>query len=145
MKPVETWILLANATFARVVANRGPGKGIVAMGGKTWRADPPVDYSDEAGHARMNTTYSQASLTSKDPKELAEHIFATQLAEKMIEFRRKGAYDRLIVVASPHMLGSLRETLPDAVTDTVAAEVAKDLTHATLEELPKLLSNVIAA
>ncbi|MFY0691081.1 MAG: host attachment protein [Paracoccaceae bacterium] len=145
MKPVETWILLANATFARIVANRGPGKGIVAMGGKTWRAEPPVEYSDEAGHARMSTAYSQASLTSKDPKELAEQVFAHTLAEELVGFRRKGAYDRLIIAASPHMLGSLRESLPDYVSDTVVAEIAKDLTHATLEDLPKLLSNVLAA
>jgi hypothetical protein len=38
MKPVVTWVVLANARTIRVLAHRGTGKGLAAMAGQMWHA-----------------------------------------------------------------------------------------------------------
>jgi protein required for attachment to host cells len=145
MKPVVTWVLLANAEIAYVVVNSGPGKGFVKPNGKTWRAMPPVGYADDAGLGHSIAGPSQAAKTRRDPNALAEARFASEVAQRLADFYRRAAFDRLILVAAPHMLGELRSALKGAVKDSLLVEIDKDLTKANLQDLPDLLADVIAA
>ena len=144
MKPIVTWVLLANAGMARVVANHGPGKGLVPMAGKTWHADEPVEYSDQPGTEKTGNTPGSVSLSTGDPKDLAETVFSVHVASELAASAQKGEFDRLIVSAGPSMLGKLRAAIPQGVKDKVTAEVDKDLTHIKVEDLASHLQDVIA-
>jgi len=145
MKPITTWILLANASMARVVANHGPGKGFKAMGGKTWHADKPVEYADKPGVEHRGSAYGNVSYISGDPKDAAETAFATKLASELEVLCREERYERLIISAAPRLLGKLRTALPEVVRAKVSAEINKDLTNIPLDGLVGHLKGVIAA
>ena len=145
MKPIVTWVLLANAGTAKIVANHGPGKGFVELDGKAWDAEKPVDYADQPGTEQSSTTHGSVGLPSGDPKDAAETLFATHLASELASFARNGEFDRLIISAGPSMLGKLRAAIPTRVKGMVTAEVDKDLTHIKIRDLPSHLQDVIAA
>ncbi|MEH6833634.1 MULTISPECIES: host attachment protein [Falsihalocynthiibacter] len=145
MKPVVTWAVLANAEIAHVMKNNGPGKGFVSEAGKTWHADPPLEYSDAAGMGHSSHGHANAAKTRRDPAALAQAKFATFIAAQLAHGYRDRSFDRLILVAAPHMLGLLRAALPDTIKETVMGAVDKDLTKVAPKDLSKHLENIIAA
>ncbi len=55
------------------------------------------------------------------------------------------AFDRLVIVAPPQVLGALRGALSSTVRARVASEVSKDLMNCSSYELPKHLGPTMAA
>jgi len=55
--------------------------------------------------------------------------FAKRIAEELESARKDHAFDRLVVMAAPRMLGLLRDAMPDTSRSAVVAEVPKDLVH----------------
>ncbi len=56
---------------------------------------------------------------------------------------RRAAYDELVIVAPPKMLGFLREAMPDPLRKLVRREEAKDLTRLSPAELPERLRQLL--
>ncbi len=148
MKPIRTWILIANGTRARLVLNDGPGHGIKALKGlafgteavsaKDLTGDRQGRVSDSAGPGRH-------ALESKHhPEDLHRQQFLREVVDAIAAKYNAGEFDRLIVVASPKVMGELRAFIPDEIQQTITAEVAKDLTHLENDELIKHLSDVVA-
>ena len=65
--------------------------------------------------------------------------FAKRIAEALERARKDRAFDRLVVMAAPRMLGLLRDAMPDTSRAAVVAEVPKDLVHVD----PKAIRNYI--
>lgn len=145
MKPLITLAVLANARTARIVENCGPGKGFTAASRHTLQAPPALENADRAGSHPISGSHGSAAFEASDPKQAAEAGFARMIAEDLQKRHAKGAFDRLILTAAPHMLGQLRAALPDSVKGTVMGEVDKDLTQVPLTDLAGHLKDVIAA
>ena len=66
------------------------------------------------------------------------------MARALAEFlgRADSGFEQLVLVASPQVLGALREALTPAVKAQVVAELAKTLTD---HPLPKIAKEVVAA
>lgn len=144
MKAINTWIVLANAETARFVVNSGPGKGLKAAGRGELHADPPRPYADRAGAVHSRVGPGVSAVEQSDPKELAETEFAEALCDYLQTRFEAHDFDRLIIVAGPHMLGKLRKALPEDVAKAVTAEIDKDLTRIPIKDLPRHLQDVIA-
>jgi protein required for attachment to host cells len=56
-------------------------------------------------------------------------LFARKVALRIDQDRMAKAFDKLVIVASPKVLGLLRQSLPAPVQSFIAAEVPKDLAH----------------
>lgn len=148
MKPVKTWILVADGARARIFLNDGPGKGIRELAGHTSAkalkpsreidADRPGRVFDSAGVGR------HAMEPPTDPQRHAKHEFAAMLAQKLKAALDAHEYDRLIVVAAPLTLGDLRKQLDKTVLDRIHGEIPKDLTRAPDGEIAKRLESVLA-
>ncbi len=148
MKPIKTWILIADGAQARIVLNDGPGKGIKALDGLEFSADHratrdimadrPGRTFDKFGPGRHAKEYSS------DPHRQLKKRFAAELAGMLDEKLRAGAYDRLVLLAPPAMLGDLRAELSEQVRAKLVGEVAKDLTKVPLNALPNHLEDIIA-
>jgi protein required for attachment to host cells len=54
-------------------------------------------------------------------------LFARRIAEALSLAHQQSHFDRLVVIAPPRFLGTLREALPGPLHATIAAEIAKDL------------------
>ncbi len=145
MKPTVTWAVMANSSHAYVAENNGPGRGFAEVAGREYRAPDPVAYADQPGVTQSSKGPGRAALEKNDPKRLAEEQFARALGSHLKDDLAKGRFDRLVLVAAPHMLGELRAALPDQVRAAVVAEVDKDLTQVPARDLSARLGHVIVA
>jgi len=147
MKPVRTWIVIADGARARIVMNAGPGRGVVADSNLVFRsenrklqeimADRPGRSFDSAGKGR------HAMAGGADAVREDERHFLQSLAERLEMEAMAGAYDRLILIAPPRALGDLRPFLSKSVKNRVYDEIAKDLTHLPNDRLTDHLSATI--
>jgi protein required for attachment to host cells len=147
MKPTTTWILIADGARGRLFANRGPGKGLELLY-ESLDADHRATHDivdDRLGRTHESVGASRHAISARhDPhRELKRH-FAVKLAKMLDRRRMEHAYDRLVLVAPPAVLGDLREALSDSVRSLVRAELDKDLTKTPIAELPEHLDAVLA-
>lgn len=108
----------------------------------------PSDREQSANRpGRMNDTGVQqrSAMDDTDWHELAKHRFAADLADQLYAEAHKGAFDRLVLVASPKVLGDLREALHKEVADKVIAEVPKTLTNHPVNEIETLVKKELDA
>ena len=146
MKPVETWILIADGARARVLANRGTGKGLAEVEGMSVAAEHLANrqiMADRQGRTLNSATHMRHALAyPTDPKRHREQGFAASLAKRLEQAVNR--FDRLILVAAPATLGDLRQVLPARVRSKVVGELAKDLTHIEDEKIAPHVSHLIA-
>ncbi len=148
MKPVITWIVLADGNNARFFLNEGPGKGLKPL--------PELDRSTDTLKAgdimadRPGRSFSpsgqgrSAMEPPTDPVEKIEADFARDLADLLSEKIYAKAYQRLIIVAAPNSLGNIRKHLSAQVGEAVIAELPKNLINTPVNDLSGHLETVLA-
>jgi protein required for attachment to host cells len=146
-KPTTTWILIARRSSAVIFSSHGPGlpMSVVSEIGNPrgrWKnrdidADRPGRTFDRRGFGR------HAVSTEESPTERIEHEFAARLAEQLDHDRALNAFDRLVLVAPPKLLGVLRDELPNPTRQLVVGELAKDLVDPTPTEVREHLAGVV--
>ncbi len=149
MKPIVTWILIADAARARIFAHTGPGNGLQAVANRTFAHDLKGNQdtmADREGRSFSPGSGGRRSAMARpsDPARLDKQAFAGELAGVLEKDLRKGAFDRLVVVAPPRMLGDLRSALATDVSAAVYGEIDKDLTHVAERDLAPHLDGVLA-
>jgi protein required for attachment to host cells len=148
MKPVITWILVADGAQARVLENRGPGKGLTQVKGLAFEdahlrardinADRPGRSISSVGSGRS------AIEPPTDPVAYREAAFVRSLAEVLEERHEHGAYSRLIIAADPTALGTIREALCPQVRKAILAEMPKDLTNVPTSDMDRHFADMLA-
>ncbi len=143
-----TWVLIADSSRARILCTKSRLEDLVPVEDKVFRnthprlrdilSDRPGRTFDSVGAGRHAMAYSS------DARREDERAFAVRLGDALQESLRSNAFDQLVVVAPPKMLGDLRDKLPADVRKVIKAEVAKDLTHVPNPEIPALLEDVWA-
>ena len=68
--------------------------------------------------------------------------FARRIARRLDNARRKDEFDRLVVVAGPPFLGTVRQELSRPTRACVAREIGKDLVHSPPEVLARQLAAI---
>jgi protein required for attachment to host cells len=141
MKGHTTWILVADGARARIYQNQGLGLGLtetrfLEMVGM----HEPTRSINADREGRMG---QGAMVHSADPHREQKRVFARDIAEFLDDQAQANAFDRLVLVAPPKALGDLREKLNGAVSTKIVGEMAKDLTHVEMRELPKHLESVL--
>lgn len=143
-----TWVVVADSEKALFLRNL------------TDHANPNLDVFDEDEQenpsdraqsanrpGRMNDTGvgQRSAMDDTDWHELAKDRFASDLADKLYTEAHKGHFDKLVVVASPQVLGVLRDEMHKEVADKVVAEVPKTLTNHPVDEIEKLVKKELDA
>lgn len=148
MKPVKTWILVADGARARIYLNDGPGHGIKEISqhasqqamkpSRDIDADRPGRTFNSAGEGR------HAMEPPTDAKRHAKQEFAAELADTLKAALNAHKFDRLVVVAAPMTLGDLRKQFDKTVLNKVHGEIPKDLTSCDKDEITEQLGSVLA-
>ena len=76
---------------------------------------------------------------STQQHELA--LFAKEVAQRIDADRARNAFDRLVIVAGPKMLGLLRQSLPKQSHSLLAGEISKDVVQHGPETILRLVPN----
>ncbi|MFK7938781.1 MAG: host attachment protein [Roseovarius sp.] len=144
MKPIVNWIVLANARTAKVFENRGPGKGLVEHAGASWQADALTEPRDKAGRGHSIAGPGTAAVEQTDHQLQSDIRFARDVSDHLLRALSDHAFDRLVVVAGPHMLGLLRAQMDGRLRDVTVGEIAKDLLAQPTAKLEEHIGELIA-
>jgi protein required for attachment to host cells len=147
MKPVRTWIVVADGAQARILLNQGPGKGLepaleeqsdeARQASRNLGSDRPGRVHDRFGPGRHTI------VPRVDWHQFEKQKFAREMASILDSAAERKSFDRLILIAPPKTLGALRSAMHKNTARLVAGEVPKDLTQVTVGELPDHLRDVI--
>lgn len=91
--------------------------------------------SDKPGHYKASGSAHGAFSQQSDPKEIKIEAFSREIAKELDHGRNAHAYEKLILIAPPHMSGLLFQHLNKHVMDLVTHNIKKDIPHLTDHEL----------
>ena len=137
-----TWILIANATRARLYENTGIGKGLDLLEEFTHpesRLKGADLVSDRPGHMQSSGNGQGSRQPATSPRTFEAELFAREIAETLEFARAQNQFDRLILVAGTPFLGALRSQLSSHVLSRTSETLSKDYTAAKDKELGRHL------
>lgn len=139
-----TWIMVANASQAKLFANHGPKKGlqfIKELVHPESREKTSNLVSDRSG-SNVGTGHG-AFVQATDPKHHEAERFAQELSRELDDGRLNNAYDRLILVASAPFMGLVNSRLPESVRSKLSEIIDKDYTRLPIKELAGHLESYV--
>jgi protein required for attachment to host cells len=142
----RTWIFIGDGQRARIVANDGPGTGLMPLPKRTFshRAPPTHEIGTERPAIRGGRGLQRHGVATRvDWHRAAKQEFAGRMAEVLNHAAERKDYDRLVVVAPPETLGEIRRGLSRAARSLVIAAIGKDLTQIPDAEIPDHLGGAV--
>lgn len=127
-----TWILVADRARARLFTPGADGHALVEL--KDFINPEGVHPAQAYGHERAPRTHERmgparhAIEPHSTPEEKAAERFAHALVETLERGRVEHRFERLLLVAPPHFLGTLERVLGRQLRHCVAAQLDQDLT-----------------
>jgi protein required for attachment to host cells len=141
-----TWIIVANASQAKLYANTGPKKGlklIKELKHPESREKASELVSDRPGQMHSPGNSHRASQPKSNPKTNEARHFAQELARELNHGRSSGQVERLILVAPPAFMGLINEKLDGPTANLVSDRFEKDYTKSGEKELAGHLETCI--
>ena len=140
-----TWILVANASLAKLYANLGPNKGLQLVKELIHpesRQKNSELVSDRSG--AMNAGGGGGSMQPHTlPKQHEAKVFAQEIAQELYQGRTGNAFKRAIIVAPPAFMGMLNSVIDGPTAQLVSERFEKDYTKCTEPELNERLASAI--
>lgn len=141
---MNTWILVADESRARLFS-AAEHDGVMDELGAIAHAEGRMhdrEFTRDSGnatHARTGQgSHGIEPRTSEHDKHTIE--FAHALAELLEDGRNEHAYDKIVIAATPHLLGELRMAISDEVSKLLVDSVAKNMTRCSPEQIHELLN-----
>jgi len=92
--------------------------------------------ADKPGKYRSDTAGSGGAFTQRtDPKEIEIENFSREIAKEIDLGRVRNDFEKLILIAPPHMTGLLFQHLNKHAKDLIVNHIQKDLQHLKDHEL----------
>lgn len=146
--PHKAWVLIADGEKALFLRNVTDGEDPFLQVIRKEEQENPKDIDQSANRpGRMNDTGVQqrSAMDDTDWHEIAKERFADDLAEMLYARAHRGAFEHIVLVAPPKVLGELRKQLHQEVAQRVIGEVPKVLTNHPLNEIEDQVKADLAA
>lgn len=145
--PHDALVFVGDGRKALFLRNDGDTKCLNLKVEKIFENENPSTHeqgSDRPGRMSQGaTTGRKAAVEPTDWHELQEHQFTRIVAVAMEKAVRAKKGTALIVVAPPRTLAELRNVIHPDVKACVSAEMNKDLTRHSIEEIEKHLMDAV--
>lgn len=143
-RTMKTLVMVADGGQARLFRQEGPPARPVLsdiatlerpsahVAGRDLPADVPGWVFDQAGRGRRGGVGRARHGTAGeyDPDAAEVERFARRLSRRLDDERRRGAFQRLVLIVEPRFLGVLRPLLSGLTQRMIAVEIPRDLVHA---------------
>ena len=139
-----TWVLIADGEKALFLKNTTDEQDPYL---EVWREEeqdnPPTreQAANRRGRVGQSANHGKSAYEDTDWHELNKERFADDLADILYKQAHKGNFERLVICASPMVLGELRSKMHQEVSKRVVAEVDKTLTNHPVDEIEKILKS----
>lgn len=144
--PQGAWVLVADGEKALFLVNKGDDQDMHLIVREKEEKDNPQaqDWAaNRPGRFNDGPSVHRSAVEDTDWHVLEKERFAAELADELYKAAHKGKFDRIVIVASRLVLGELRDTLHQEVTDKIILEVPKVLTNHTLDKVEDILSSAL--
>ena len=138
----DDWILVGDGSKAWLLRNAGDAEQLRLESMEVIEQDNPPTReqgTDRPGRRADQGVQQRSAMEETDRHRLEEQRFAGRIAEALYKAAHAGAFERLILVAPPKVLGDLRKVLHDEVKQRLAGTLDKTLTNHSLADLEKVL------
>ncbi|QDF97156.1 hypothetical protein CJ010_11780 [Azoarcus sp. DD4] len=140
-----TWILVANASLAKLYANLGPNKGLKLV--KELIHPESRQKNAELVTDRPGAMAGGVGAGSMQPQTLPKQhqakVFAQEIAQELYHGRATNAFKRAIIVAPPAFMGMLNTVIDGPTSQLVTDRFEKDYTKTPEPELAARLAGTI--
>lgn len=143
----RTWVLVADGTKALMLFNRGDEEVPLLEPIRKAEHDlaPTREQGTSAPGRYADTPVGQRSAFEEtDWQRLEKERFAKEIAGQLSKAAMANAYDDLVLVAPPRILGELRSELHKEAAQRVKLELAKDLTHHPMDQIEAQIRDALA-
>jgi protein required for attachment to host cells len=126
-----TWILVANASLAKLYANLGPNKGLTLVKELIHPESRQKNsdlVTDRAGAMASVGNGSGSRQAQTLPKTHEAKVFAQEIAQELYHGRATNAFGRAIVFAPPAFMGMLNSVLDNPTAQLITDRFEKDYT-----------------
>jgi protein required for attachment to host cells len=147
MKPLKTWIAVADGAHARILLHASPEGGTKTIPKEIY-ADH-AEFTHELGDERPGRTFNSVGNTRHavephvDLHERREEEFLQKFALHINDSFAKDAFDQLIIVTPPRALGILRKNLSDQIRKHIIAEIGHDLAQRPDHEIAAAVAKAV--
>ncbi|MDJ0612715.1 MAG: host attachment protein [Rhizobiaceae bacterium] len=144
MRPLKTWILVADANRAWIAEHTKIGAGIHRLEDRTIVSNRTQDFRDGQGRSYKSYSSRRHKIEPKVHNDvvLTEHV--DEIIQLLLTSLKKREFDRLIICVATQTLGIFRKRMPASLKEIVIAEMSKDLTHVPLNEIARYFEDVLA-
>lgn len=113
---------------------------------KDEEANPPdrEQSANRRGRVQESAGSGVSAYQETDFHELQKDRFASDLADKLYKMAHAGRFEKLVIVASPQVLGVLRGAIHKEVSDKIVAEIPKTLTNHPMREIERIVKDELA-
>lgn len=142
-----TWVLIADGEKALFLQNDGddqnPDLNVQRI---EEQENPPTreQAANRRGRVFQSAGDGRSAYSDTDWHEFEKERFAKDVAEILYKKAHAGAYDRLVLVASPQVLGVLRDEIHSEVADRIIGEVPKILTNHPIDKIETMVRDELA-
>lgn len=91
--------------------------------------------SSKPGHYKSRTSTHGAYSQDTDPKDIKIDSFTREIAKELDHGRTTNSYDKIIIIAPPHVSGMISQHLDKKVKSLIYKNIHKDLQHLKDHEL----------
>lgn len=141
--PAEAWVVVCDGAKALLLQNAGDRMDLKLKVHETLTQPNAADRelgTDKPGRAHQANRTSGSAVEETSWHEQAETEFLKRVAAKIDDLVRAHAAKRIILVAPPRALGTLRPALGAEAAAVIAAEVPKDLVNVPVDEIERHLT-----
>ena len=144
MKPIKTWIAVADGAHARILLHANPENRTKTIPGEKY--DDHAAFTHELGDDKPGRTFSSTGSVRHaleprtDIHEKREEEFLQRLASRLDDAFANGIFDQLILVAPPRALGLLRKNLSNHIRNHIVGELGHDLAQRPDHEIAAVVA-----
>lgn len=146
MKATKKWFVVASKKEARIFTQDQKSKRLqlfVRLSNPLAQEKRSSLVRKKAGHGLKlfgrHGVVRYSDNKRSDPLEIAALQFAKEVVHFLEIERLKKSFDSLTIVAEPHFLGKIKNSMPEPLKREVSQWMGKDLQKTMLVELPKFL------
>lgn len=143
-----TWVLIADGEKALFLQNDGDDMDPDLNVRRIEEQDNPPTREQAAnrrGRVQQSANHGKSAYDDTDWHEFEKDRFAKDVADILYKQGHKGAFDHLVIVASPQVLGVLRDELHVEVANKVIGEIPKTLTNHPIDEIETMVKYEMAS